>query len=222
MSLENEIAKAIAELDEEKAIALVKDGLSQGVPGLELLRACQEGMAEVGSRFECQDYFVSDLMMSAEIFSAVAAILEPVLKAAGGNSAGTVIMGTVQGDIHNIGKDIVVNMLKAANFEVIDLGVDVPPQVFVDKLKESRAKVLGMSGLLTLAFDSMKQTIDLIAASGLRDKVKIMVGGGPVDARVCALVGADNWSSDAQKAVRFAKEWIAASATSGALNSSLS
>jgi len=209
MSLDNELAKAIADLDEDTAIALVKNGLEQGVSGLELLRACQQGMAEVGTRFECQDYFVSDLMMSGEIFNSIAAILEPALKAGGCDSAGTVIMGTVKGDIHNIGKDIVVNMLKAANFEVHDLGVDVPPQVFVDKLKETGARVLGLSGLLTLAFDSMKETIDLITAAGLRDSVKIMVGGGSVDANVCRIVGADNWSTDAQKAVRFTQEWLA-------------
>jgi methanogenic corrinoid protein MtbC1 len=208
MSLDNELTKAIAELDEDRALALVKDGLSQDMPALELLRACQAGMAEVGKRFECQDYFVSDLMMSGEIFNSVAQILEPALKASGGGSSGTVVMGTVKGDIHNIGKDIVVNMLKAANFEVHDLGVDVPPQVFVEKLRETDARVVGMSGLLTLAFDSMKETIDLITASGLRDKVKIMVGGGTADANVCRIVGADNSATDAQRAVRFAQEWL--------------
>jgi methanogenic corrinoid protein MtbC1 len=209
MSLEKDLAQAIADLDEDKAISLVKDGLSQNISGLDLLKACQEGMAEVGAKFECQDYFVSDLMMSGEIFNSIAAILEPALKAGGGASAGMVIIGTVKGDIHNIGKDIVINMLKASNFEVHDLGVDVPPQVFVDKLKETGAKVVGMSGLLTLAFDSMKETIDLIKANGLRDQVKIMVGGGPVDANVCRMVGADDWSTDAQKAVRFAQQWVA-------------
>ena len=209
MSLEKELATAVADLDEDKALALVKDGLDQGISALELLRACQEGMAEVGNRFECQDYFVSDLMMSGEIFNSIAAILEPALKAGGGPTAGVVVIGTVKGDIHNIGKDIVINMLKASNFEVHDLGVDVPPQNFVDKIKETGAKVVGMSGLLTLAFDSMKETIDLIASNGLRDQVKIMVGGGPVDANVCRMVGADDWSVDAQKAVRFAQAWVA-------------
>ena len=209
MSLEKDLAQAIADLDEDKALSLVKDGLNQGASGLDLLKACQEGMAEVGAKFECQDYFVSDLMMSGEIFNSIAAILEPALKAGGGVSAGTVVIGTVKGDIHNIGKDIVLNMLKASNFEVHDLGVDVPPQVFVDKLKETGAKVVGMSGLLTLAFDSMKETIELIKANGLRDQVKIMVGGGPVDANVCRMVGADDWSTDAQKAVRFAQQWVA-------------
>ena len=209
MSLEKELATAVADLDEDKALALVKDGLDQGISALELLRACQEGMAEVGNRFECQDYFVSDLMMAGEIFNSIAAILEPALKAGGGPTAGVVVIGTVKGDIHNIGKDIVINMLKASNFEVHDLGVDVPPQNFVDKIKETGAKVVGMSGLLTLAFDSMKETIDLIASNGLRDQVKIMVGGGPVDANVCRMVGADDWSVDAQKAVRFAQAWVA-------------
>jgi methanogenic corrinoid protein MtbC1 len=209
MAIMEDLAKAIADLDEDGALKLVKDGLGEGVPALDLLRACQAGMAEVGKRFEREEYFVSDLMMSGEIFNSIAEFLAPALKAGGGASAGTVIMGTVKGDIHNIGKDIVVNMLKAANFDVIDLGVDVPPQVFVAKLKETGAKVLGMSGLLTLAFDSMKETIDCVKAAGLRDKVKIMVGGGPVDANVCRIVGADNWSTDAQKAVRMAQEWTA-------------
>jgi methanogenic corrinoid protein MtbC1 len=209
MSIKEDLAKAIADLDEDGALGLVKEALDQGIPALDLLRACQDGMAEVGRRFEREEYFVSDLMMSGEIFTSVAEVLAPVLKAGGGASAGTVVFGTVKGDIHNIGKDIVVNMLKAANFEVVDLGVDVPPEAFVDKLRETNAKVLGMSGLLTLAFDSMKETIDSIKAAGLRDKVKIMVGGGPVDANVCRIVGADNWSTDAQKAVRIAQEWSA-------------
>ena len=117
------------------------------------------------------------------------------------------MVGTVKGDIHDIGKDIVVNMLKSAGFEVIDLGVDVPAARFVDALKESGATVLGLSGLLTLAFDSMKETIKAVAAAGMRDKVRIMVGGGPVDGNVCKAVGADDWGANAQQAVRLAKQW---------------
>ena len=203
------LRKALADLDEDQALSLVKDALADGVAPLELLKACQDGMGDVGKRFEEQEYFVSDLMMSGEIFTAISEILTPLLKVGGNAAIGTVVMGTVKGDIHNIGKDIVVNMLKAANFDVIDLGVDVPPQKFLDSLKQSGASVLALSGLLTLAFDSMKETIDLVAAAGLRDKVKIMIGGGPVDANVCRIVGADNWSNDAQKAVRFAQEWVA-------------
>jgi 5-methyltetrahydrofolate--homocysteine methyltransferase len=113
----------------------------------------------------------------------------------------------VKGDIHDIGKDIVVNMLKSAGFEVIDLGVDVPAARFVEALKKSGATVLGLSGLLTLAFDSMKETVKAVAAAGMRDKVRIMVGGGPVDGNVCKAVGADDWGANAQQAVRLAKQW---------------
>ena len=203
------LRKALADLDEDQALSLVKDALAEGVAPLELLKACQDGMGDVGKRFEEQEYFVSDLMMSGEIFTAISETLTPLLKVGGNAAIGTVVMGTVKGDIHNIGKDIVVNMLKAANFDVIDLGVDVPPQKFIDSLKQTGATVLALSGLLTLAFDSMKETIDLVTAAGLRDKVKIMIGGGPVDGNVCRIVGADNWSNDAQKAVRFAQDWVA-------------
>jgi methanogenic corrinoid protein MtbC1 len=205
----DEIKNALAELNEDEALQLVKDALAAKVPAFEVLKACQEGMTEVGRRFECQDYFVSDLMMSGEIFKQISAILEPELKSGGAQSAGKVVFGTVKGDIHDIGKDIVVNMLKSANFEVIDLGVDVPPEKFVAALQESGATVVGMSGLLTLAFDSMKATVQALQAAGLREKVKVMIGGGPVDGNVCRVVGADDWGADAQHAVRLAKGWLA-------------
>jgi methanogenic corrinoid protein MtbC1 len=204
----DEIKNALADLNEDLALQLVKDSLAAKVPAFEVLSACQEGMTEVGRRFECQDYFVSDLMMSGEIFKQISAILEPELKAGGARSVGKIVFGTVKGDIHDIGKDIVVNMLKSANFEVIDLGVDVPVDKFISALQESGATVLGMSGLLTLAFDSMKATVQALHAAGLRDKVKVMIGGGPVDGNVCRVVGADDWGADAQQAVRLAKGWL--------------
>jgi methanogenic corrinoid protein MtbC1 len=202
-----EITKALADLDEERTLQLVREAIDGHVAGDDILQACQEGMNQVGSRFECQDYFVSDLIMSGEIFKQVGAILEPHLKLGGTTYLGKVVVGTVKGDIHDISKDIVVNMLKSAGFEVIDLGVDVPAARFVDALKESGATVLGLSGLLTLAFDSMKETIKEVAAAGMRDKVRIMVGGGPVDGNVCKAVGADDWGANAQQAVKLAKQW---------------
>ncbi len=208
----DEIKNTFAELDEDTALQLVKDALAAKVPAFEILKACQDGMTEVGRRFECQDYFVSDLMMSGEIFKQVSAILEPELKAGGSKTVGKVVFGTVKGDIHNIGKDIVVTMLKSANLEVIDLGVDVPVDRFISALTESGATVLGMSGLLTLAFDSMKATIEALKVAGLRDKVKVMIGGGPVDGNVCRAVGADDWGADAQHAVRLAKAWLGSTA----------
>lgn len=209
MDASTELAVAIANLDEDAALALVRNALDAGTPAADILRACQGGMAVVGERFEQEEYFVSDLMMAGEIFNEISEMLAPALQAGGAPTEGTVVIGTVKGDIHNIGKDVVVNLLKAANFNVIDLGVDVAPESFVEALRASQARILGMSGLLTLAFDSMKATIDQVAAEGMRDSVKIMIGGGPVDANVCRIVGADAWSTDAQKAVRFARDWAA-------------
>jgi methanogenic corrinoid protein MtbC1 len=209
MPSSEEIKNAFTELNEDLALQLVKDALAAKMPAIEILKACQDGMTAVGKRFECQEYFVSDLMMSGEIFKQIGVLLEPGLKAGGSHTTGKVVFGTVKGDIHDIGKDIVVNMLKSANFEVIDLGVDVPPETFINALKESGATVVGMSGLLTLAFDSMKATVEAMKKAGLRDKVKVMVGGGPVDASVCAFVGADAWGADAQYAVTLAKGWLA-------------
>lgn len=204
------IKEALADLNEEVVLPLVEEVLADGVSALEILQVCQAGMVEVGSRFENQDYFVSDLMMSGEIFKEISELLEPGLKSGGAEADGKVVIGTVKGDIHDIGKDIVVNMLKSANLEVIDLGVDVPPSKFIEALKETGATVLGMSGLLTLAFDSMKETIIAVEEAGLADKVKIMIGGGPIDANVSRIVGADNWGADAQEAVRIAKKWVGA------------
>ncbi|WP_321449024.1 corrinoid protein [uncultured Cohaesibacter sp.] len=205
----DQLKDAIVELDEDEAVELVKQCLDEGVSPSDLLAVCQAAMERVGELFEEEEYFVSDLMMSGEVFTAIAEILTPLLAASGGTTKGTVIMGTVKGDVHNIGKDIVVNMLKASNFSVVDLGVDVPPQAFIDSVKETGARIVGMSGLLTLAFDSMKETIDLMAENGMRDDVKIMIGGGPVDENVRRIVGADAYSPDAQKAVRQAQEWVA-------------
>ncbi|HWR13588.1 MAG TPA: cobalamin-dependent protein [Terriglobales bacterium] len=205
-----EIKNALSDLNEDTTLQLVQDALREGHPAFEILKACQEGMTDVGKRFECQDYFVSDLMMSGEIFKQISALLEPHLKAGGAQSAGKIVFGTVKGDIHDIGKDIVINMLKSANFEVIDLGVDVSPDKFVSAIKESGATVVGMSGLLTLAFDSMKATISALETAGVRKQVRVMIGGGPVDGNVCKIVGADDWGSDAQQAVKLAKGWLEA------------
>lgn len=206
----NILKDAIADLDEDLALEQVDQLIAGGASGTEILAVCQTAMEEVGDRYTREEYYVSDLMMSGEIFTEICSILAKVFPTEeGSEKIGKVVIGTVKGDIHNIGKDIVVNMLRAANFDVIDLGVDVPPEKFVETIRESGANILGMSGLLTIAFDSMKETISQLEAAGLRDKVKIMVGGGPVDANVCKLVGADDWSADAQKPVLFAKQWSA-------------
>ncbi len=205
------LSQALAELEEDEVLEIVQAELARGTDPMSITRACQAGMTQVGDRFEIGEYFVSDLMMSSVIFKQVGSILEPVLTSDAQVTGGTVVIGTVQGDIHDIGKDIVVNMLKSANFEVIDLGVDVPADRFVDALRETGASVVCLAGLLTLAFDSMALTITAIKDAGLGDHVKIMVGGGPVDGRVCEVVGADDWGADAQAAVRLAKTWLESS-----------
>ena len=202
------IKSALAELKEELVLQLVREALAAQVPARDILSACQDGLTEVGRRFECQEYGVSDLMMSGEIFREIEPSIEPELKVSGSASTSKIVFGTVKGDIHDIGKDIVVNTLRSANFDVIDLGVDVPPEIFVDTVKETGAKVVALSGLLTSAFDSMKATVLALQAADIRADVKVMIGGSPVDANVCKFVGADDWGGNAQQAVKLATAWL--------------
>ena len=146
--------------------------------------------------------------MSGEIFKEAMAVVEPNLKAgASEKPLAKMVLGTAKGDIHNIGKDIVATLLKAAGFEVYDVGIDAPPQVFIDKLKETDATILGISGLLTPSFESMKQTVQAVKDAGLRDKVKIIVGGGIVTEVVCKYVGADAFTDDAPQGVELCKKF---------------
>lgn len=205
------IKNALADLDEAKVLEEVKKEVEAGTPPTEILKVCQLGMAEVGERFQNKIYYVSDLMMSGEIFKGINDLLGPSLTAdSDGEKGETVIVGTVKGDIHDIGKDLVVGLLKADGYNVIDLGVDVPPETIVAKVKETNAKVLALSGLLTLAFESMKETIQLLEADGIREKVKVMIGGGPVDESTQKYTQADAWGADAMSAVTLCKEWMGA------------
>ena len=205
------LAKLLSDLKEPEALAFVDEALGKGTAAEELLEDTKEGMNIVGERFAKGEYFIPDLVFSGEILKGVVDKLEPKLKAATGKEAerlGKVIIGTVAGDIHDIGKDLVVFMLDVNGFEVTDLGIDVPVQKFVDAVKETGSTVVGLSGFLTLAFDSMKETVDAIAKAGLRDKVKIMIGGGQIDDQVKNYTGADAFGKDAMEAVKLAKGWI--------------
>lgn len=202
----SELTLAMADLDEMQVQDLVKTGLAAGTSPNQLLDACREGMTLIGKRFETGEYFLSDLIMAGEIFKTAAA----ELTAHGGSSGptkGKVVLGTVKGDIHDIGKDIVVTMLRGANYEVTDLGVDVPPAKFVEAVQETGATVVGMSGLLTISFDPMKETVAALKAAGL--PVKTMIGGGPVSESVREYVGADALGLDAQAAVSLVEQWAA-------------
>jgi len=201
----SELTTAMADLDEAKVQGLVQAGLAQGVSPAQLLEECREGMTLIGQRFESGEYFLSDLIMASEIFKAAAARLTAQPGAAFSKPKGVIVMGTVKGDIHDIGKDIVVSMLRGAGYQVEDLGVDVPPERFVEAARASGAGIVGLSGLLTISFEPMKETVAALKAAGL--PVKVMIGGGPVTERVREYVGADRLGHDAQEAVRICESW---------------
>jgi len=207
-----DLVNTLADLKEQEAIKIVKDRLSAGEDPLKILGDARKGMEIVGKRFASSEYFIPDLVYSGEILKIVTELVKPKLtKTTESKKLGKVVFGTVAGDIHDIGKDIVVFMLDVNGFEVHDLGVDIPAQKFVDKIKETGAPVVGLSGFLTLAFDSMKETVEAIKAAGLRDKVKVMIGGGQMSDEIKNYTGADAYGKDAMAGVSLAKKWIGAS-----------
>jgi len=207
--MSGKLANLLSDLKEPEALQFVEKALAEGGDPAALLEDAREGMAVVGQRFAKEEYFIPDLIFSGEILKGIVQRLEPHLKKGKEQKRlGKAIVGTVAGDIHDIGKDLVVFMLDVSGFEVLDLGIDVPAQKFVDAIKESGSKIVGLSGFLTLAFDSMKGTIDAIQKAGLRDKVKIMIGGGQIDEQVRRFTGADAYGRDAMAAVQLAKGWI--------------
>jgi methanogenic corrinoid protein MtbC1 len=174
------LIQKLADLEEQAVLAQVQQALDDGTDPLQIFEACRQGMVLVGDRYESGEYFVSDLMLAADIFKSASAILQPSMVGVSTETKGAVVMGTVAGDIHDIGKDLTVGMLQASGYQVHDLGVDVAPAAFVGKLQETGATVLGLSGLLTIAFDAMKETIAAVEAAGLRPGVKVMIGGGRI------------------------------------------
>jgi methylmalonyl-CoA mutase cobalamin-binding domain/chain len=206
--LSEKIAALIAEVEEEKTLEEVRRTLDDGGDPLSLVAALRDGMTVVGDRFEAKEYFLPDLILAAEIFKQSIALIEPHLQGGDTANKGSVVIGTVQGDIHDIGKNIVATMLKCNGYDVHDLGIDVAPQAFVDKVRESQAGLVAMSGLLTLAFDSMKNTVDALAEAGLRSDLKVIIGGGPVNEKVLEYSGADALGKDPAEAVRLAKQYL--------------
>jgi 5-methyltetrahydrofolate--homocysteine methyltransferase len=204
-----DLVKAIADLEEEEALKITKERLGSGEEPPKILEDSRKAMEIVGERFANNEYFLPDLVYSGEILKEIGEIVKPKLTGAvKTNRRGRFVIGTVAGDIHDIGKDIVAFMLDVNGFEVYDLGVDVPPVRFVEKIEEVKPEIVGLSGFLTLAFDSMKETVEAIKAAGLRDKVKIMIGGGQIDDEVRKYAGADAYRPDAVAGVLLAKEWL--------------
>ena len=200
--------QAIVALQMGAAVDEAKAALAAGRDALSVLEEGRQALAEVGERFDRGEYFLSELTVAAEAFRRVSKVTEPALAAAPPRSPGTVVIGTVKGDIHDLGKNIVAIMLQASGFTVHDLGVDVPPATFVAKAREVEADIVAMSALLTLAFDSMRETVAAVREAELARRPKIMVGGGPVDEMVCRFAGADAVGRNAAHAVTLAKELL--------------
>ena len=204
---QNELVQAITELAENDAIQITAQMLDAGVDPHQILDSCREAMDVIGKRFEDQQAFLPELMMAGEILKAISEQIKPHIKTEKQTEKrGTVVLGTVLGDIHDIAKDIVAFMLDINGFEVIDLGVDVPPDTFIENVKETGAEVLALSGFLTLAYDPMKDTVAALNAAG-QDQARVMIGGGQIDDYACEYAGADAWGPDAMSAVRLALAW---------------
>ena len=202
------IIDAMADLEEDELYDYMNEIMDNDGEGVqEALEACQEGMKIVGDRFEEGEYFVGDLIYAGEILTEATNIIKPALTGDGQEKFGKMILCTVKNDLHDIGKNIVRAMLEAGGFEVMDLGIDVDPQTIVDTAKNEGIKIIALSGVLTLAVDSMKDTIEAFKAAGMRDDVKIIVGGAPVTETVCASVGADEWALSPQKTVSVCQGW---------------
>jgi methanogenic corrinoid protein MtbC1 len=206
-----DLISTLADLKEKETLKIVENRLNAGEDPIGILNDARKALEIVGNRFASSEYFIPDLVYSGEILSVISDMVKPKLaKEAVTKRLGKVVIGTVAGDIHDIGKNIVVFMLDVNGFEVYDLGVDVPAQKFIDKVKESGALIVGLSGFLTLAYESMKQTIEAVEASGLRDKVKVMIGGGQITEEVMKYTGADAYGRDAMAGVSLAKKWVGA------------
>ena len=204
----DELVTKLADLKEKETLQIVQDRLNAGEDPLAILDDARRALEVVGERFSNREYFIPDLVYSGEIVKAITDMVKPKLsKEAEVKRVAKLVFGTVAGDIHDIGKDIVAFMLDINGFEVYDLGVDVPPQKFVDKVKETGAEIIGLSGFLTLSYDSMKETVAAMKAAGLRDNVNIMVGGGLIDEEIRKYTGADAYGRDATAAVALAKKW---------------
>ncbi len=206
-----ELEQAMADLDEDTVLDMMKEIMDNGGEGVqEAMDACQKGMATVGQLFEDGEYFVGDLIYAGEIMVEAMEIIKPALAGAAGKKTGRMILCTVKDDLHDIGKNIVKAMLEANGFEVLDLGIDVAPEKVVETAKNEHINIIGLSGVLTLALDSMKDTINAFKEAGMRDSVKIIVGGNPVSQEACESIGADEWAYSPQKTVKICTQWAEA------------
>jgi len=209
----HELVEAMANMKEMEAFRIAERMLEKGEGPQRVLDLSQEAMQIVGNRYQEGDYFLPELMMSGEMLKKIAGILKPVMaeQTEIREKLGRVVLGTVEGDIHDIGKDIVSFVLDVNGFEVTDLEINVPAQRFVDAVREQKPQVLALSGFLTVAFDSMKATVDAVETAGLREGLKIIIGGGQMDETVRQFTGADAYGEDAMDAVEFTRKAVGVS-----------
>jgi len=207
--MNQKLVNLMADLKEDETLAMVNELIQGDTNPMDILDDARTAMEVVGKRFETGEYFIPDLIMAGEILKGISDIVKPLLEMGQTTTKkGRVIIGTVAGDIHDIGKDIVTFMLDVNGYDVLDLGIDVPVSVFVEKTREFQPQVVGLSGFLTLAFDSMKKTVEALEQAGLRDSIKIMIGGGQMDEEVRKYAQADAYGKDAVAAVNLCKQWI--------------
>jgi len=203
------LSTAILEGNAKAAGPLTREALDRGCDPVELVTKYMiPAMDEVGRRFECEEYFVPELLLSARAMKTALEIIRPLLAASGAQPAGRVIIGTVSGDLHDIGKNLVASMLEGGGFEVHDLGADVPPGRFVEAVKSKKADIVALSALLTVTMPAMKTTIEALRQAGVRDSVKVLVGGAPVTAEFAREIGADGYGENATAAVALARQLV--------------
>jgi methanogenic corrinoid protein MtbC1 len=209
--MSKELIDAVVDMREEDAIKIAEKLLKEGADPLGLMDDCRAALGVIGDRFAAGECFVPELILAGEMLRQIGVMVKPKLADSGGpaqKKLGRIVFGTVEGDIHDIAKDIVVFMLDINGFDVMDLGVDVPAAKFVEAVKSFKPQVVGLSGFLTLAYDPMKNTVQALKDAGLRDSVKIMIGGGQMDDQVCAYAKADAYGKDAMAAVTLSKGWV--------------
>jgi dimethylamine corrinoid protein len=209
MASKEELIEEMVDLNEEKTYSIVKELLDDDIEAREIINYLREAVDIIGDKYNKKEYFLTELVMAGELFQGSAEILEPYLKEEQKReeTKGVVVVGTVKGDVHDIGKNIFITLLKSQGFEVHDLGVDVPPEEFLKKVKETDANYIGYSGLLTVALENMKKTTELLKSNGLRDHVKIIIGGLPVDEMWMKEAGADAFTDNAFEGVEIIKKW---------------
>ena len=202
---------AVLNGDQKTAVAVTQEALAEGRDPMELITQYMvPAMDEVGRRFECEEYFVPELLLSARAMKGSLELLRPLLAASGTEPAGRVVIGTVKGDLHDIGKNLVASMLEGGGFEVIDLGADVSPERFIEAVREKKARIVALSALLTVTMPSMKKTIEALKEAGVREQVKVMVGGAPVTPQFAEEIGADGFGENATAAVALARKFAQA------------